>query len=212
MSKGREALFSSVLDDRADLRPLEPHHAPEFLALIERERTHFGEWLPWGADIDSEDKARAFLQRLADRQAADQGRGYAIWLDGEMVGGVLFRTFDVKTGNCEIGVWLAAHATGRGIMTKACSAMIDWAFHERNMFRVEWHAASGNLPSLRVAQRLGMHRDGVLRQAFLYRDVRHDEEVWSLLASDQRPTQTNDSDEPNPTQTNQSPDEESPTT
>ena len=184
-------MFSLTLDDTAVLRPLEPYQAKEFLSLIEQERNHFGEWLPWGATIDTEDKARAFVQRLADRQASDEGRGFAIWLDREMVGGALFRTFDVKTGSCEIGVWLAAGATGRGLMTKACNALIDWVSYDRKMFRVEWHAASNNKPSIRVAERLGMHRDGVLRQAFPYRDSRHDIEVWSLLATDPRPKYAN---------------------
>jgi ribosomal-protein-serine acetyltransferase len=186
-------MFRIPLDDAADLRPLEPHEAPEFLALIERERDHFGPWLPWGASIDSEDKARAFIQRLADRQAADQGRGYAIWLDDEMVGGALFRTFDSTYGNCEIGVWLAMHATGRGLITKACNVLIDWAFNERGMHRVEWHAASENEASIRTAKRLGMHRDGVLRQSFGYRNKRHDEEIWSLLRTDPRPAHSQNS-------------------
>jgi ribosomal-protein-serine acetyltransferase len=140
-----------------------------------------------GSEHDSEDAAREFIQRLADRQARDQGSGYAIWLDHEMVGGALFRTFDRKSGNCEIGVWLAAHATGRGLMTKACNVLIDWAFNERGMHRIEWHAASENEPSIRTAKRLGMHRDGVLRQSFDYRNKRHDEEIWSLLRTDSRP-------------------------
>ncbi len=183
-------MFRIPLDETAELRPLEPFEAPLFLALIEREREHFGAWLPWGANIDSEEKARAFIQRLADRQALDQGRGYAIWLDSEMVGGALFRTFDVVSGNCEIGVWLAAHATGRGLMTKTCNKLIDWAFNERGMHRVEWHAASGNEPSIRTAKRLGMCRDGVMRQAFDYRNERHDVQVWSLLRTDARPQPT----------------------
>jgi ribosomal-protein-serine acetyltransferase len=184
-------MFRISLEQTADLRPLEPHEAAVFLALIERERDHFGRWLPWGADIDTEEKSRAFIQRLADRQATDQGRGYAIWLDNEMVGGALFRTFDLKSGNCEIGVWLAAHATGRGLMTKACNVLIDWAFKERGMHRIEWHAASGNEPSIRTAKRLGMSCDGVMRQAFPYRDERHDEEIWSLLRTDPRPQSAN---------------------
>ncbi len=77
-------MFRVPLQESADLRPLEPFEAPLFLALIERERDHFGAWLPWGATIDTEEKASAFIQRLADRQATDEGRGYAIWLDGEM--------------------------------------------------------------------------------------------------------------------------------
>lgn len=180
-------MFSIVLGTSAELRPFEPFEAPLFLALIEREREHFGQWLPWGSSIDTEEKARAFIVRLADRTASDQGRGYAIWLDGEMVGGALYRTFDAVIGNCEIGVWLAKHATGRGLVTRTCNILIDWAFHQRNMARIEWHCAVGNMPSRKIAQRLGMKLDGVMRKSFPYREIRHDVEVWSLLSSDVRP-------------------------
>jgi ribosomal-protein-serine acetyltransferase len=183
-------MFNVSLGPGAELRPLEPYEAPLFLALIERERAHFGEWLPWAISIDDEPKAKAFLDRLADRQTAGHGRGYAIWLDGEMVGGLLFRVFNVEAGACEIGVWLAKHATGRGLITAAANQLIDWAFTERGIHRVEWHTASGNLPSAAVARRLGMQRDGLLRESFDYRGTRHDIEVWSLLATDFRPSTT----------------------
>ena len=42
--------------------------------------------------------------------------------------------------------------------------------------------ASANAPSIAVARRLGMSKDGVLRSYFLFRGVRQDLEVWSLLA------------------------------
>jgi len=60
--------------------------------------------------------------------------------------------------------------------------LIDWAVLERGMHRVEWHAASGNTPSINVARRLGMRRDGVLRDSHLHKGERHDIEIWSLLA------------------------------
>ncbi len=180
-------MFSIALGSGAELRPFEPFEAPLFLALIERERDHFGQWLPWGSTIDTEEKARAFIARLADRTACDQGRGYAIWLDGAMVGGLLYRTFDTLMGNCEIGVWLAKHATGRGLMTRSCNILIDWAFHQRNMARIEWRCAIENAQSRKIAQRLGMKLDGVMRKSFPYREIRHDVEVWSLLSSDARP-------------------------
>jgi RimJ/RimL family protein N-acetyltransferase len=64
--------------------------------------------------------------------------------------------------------------------------LIDWAVEERGIHRVEWVAASGNVPSLNVARRLGMTRDGVRRQAHPYGGVRHDLEVWSILAPEWR--------------------------
>jgi RimJ/RimL family protein N-acetyltransferase len=47
---------------------------------------------------------------------------------------------------------------------------------------VEWQVKAGNLASIAVARRLGMTRDGVLREAMLHRGKRFDLEVWSVLA------------------------------
>ncbi len=55
------------------------------------------------------------------------------------------------------------------------------------MHRVEWDASAANTKSIAVAKRLGMTRDGVIRQNYLYRGVRHDSEIWSVLARSGRP-------------------------
>ncbi|MER7204839.1 GNAT family protein, partial [Streptomyces sp. NPDC000188] len=45
---------------------------------------------------------------------------------------------------------------------------------------------SANEPSLNVARRLGMRRDGVLREAGSHKGVKQDLEVWSALAPEWR--------------------------
>lgn len=85
---------------------------------------------------------------------------------------------------CEIGVWLAPEAVGRGLVTGAVRHMIDWAVGVRGMARVEWLTATINDRSIAVAKRLGMTLDGVLRRAFPLNGVRHDFEVWSVLADE----------------------------
>ena len=174
------------LDAGAELRPLEPWQAGEFAAYVDRARAHLAPWLPWASRIVDEQTAHDFLQRYADEQARDGGRIYGIWLDGVLTGGVLFRVFDVHSGCYEIGVWLAAEAQGRGLVTGACRALISWAIDVRGMGRVEWHCVPDNERSIAVAKRLGMTRDGVLRAAYPMADVRHDVEVWSILATDPR--------------------------
>jgi RimJ/RimL family protein N-acetyltransferase len=52
------------------------------------------------------------------------------------------------------------------------------------MSRVEWCVLPHNERSIAVAQRLGMTKDGVLRQAFEINDTRHDVEVWSVLKAE----------------------------
>ncbi|MEV4682443.1 GNAT family N-acetyltransferase [Streptomyces kurssanovii] len=180
-------MFTLPLGDHAELGPLEPWQAPEFLSHIDRARASVDPWIPWATFSTDLDSATASLQRYADRLADDTGRIYGIRLDGTLVGGVMFTRFDSASGVCEVGCWLERAGEGRGLVTRACRVLIDWAFQERGMSRVEWWVASGNSRSIEVARRLGMTRDGVLRQRSSYRGVRYDTEVWSVLATERPP-------------------------
>lgn len=177
-------MFAVPLTENAQLRPLEPWQAEEFLAHIDRAREYVDPWVPWATRSTDLDSARRVLQRYADGQAADTHRLYGIWLDGTLVGGTMFVRFDTGSGNCEIGCWLEPAAEGRGLVTTAVRHLIDWAFRERGMHRVEWITAAHNVRSAAVARRLGMRLDGVLRSAFPYRGQRHDNQVWSILSPD----------------------------
>ncbi|GHC88597.1 GNAT family protein [Streptomyces violaceochromogenes] len=179
-------MYAISLGDDAELRPLEPWHAGEFLAHLERGREFIGQYIPFGTTETDLPSARAKLQRYADMRAADTGSLHGLWLEGTLVGGVLFLNFDAATGNCEAGCWLEPAATGRGLVTRAMRVLIDWAVEQRGIHRVEWVAAAGNRPSLNVARRLGMTRDGVRREAHPYGGLRHDLEVWSVLAPEWR--------------------------
>ncbi|WP_200308830.1 GNAT family N-acetyltransferase [Streptomyces adelaidensis] len=176
----------SLGDDGAELRPLEPWHAEEFLAHLEGGRDFINQYVPFGSTATDVPGARAVLQRYADMRAADTGFLHGIWLDGRLVGGVLFLNFDAENANCEVGCWLEPAGTGRGLVTRAMRILLDWAVDVRGIHRVEWMAASGNEPSLNVARRLGMSRDGVQRERYPHRGVRHDLEIWSVLAPEWR--------------------------
>lgn len=177
-------MFSVPLGENAQLRPLEPWQAAEFLDHMDRAREYVDPWIPWAGLSTDLDSARTVLQRYADRAAADTGRIYGIWLDGVLVGGTLFVSFDAKTGVCEVGCWLERSAEGRGLVTRAIRHQLDWAFRERGMHRVQWVNAAHNVRSAAVAQRLGMRLDGVMRASFPYRGERHDHQVWSVLADE----------------------------
>ncbi len=51
---------------------------------------------------------------------------------------------------------------------------------------MEWLVSAANEPSIAVARRLGMTKEGVLREGYLYRGERQDIEVWSVLAPEWR--------------------------
>ncbi|HYU87023.1 MAG TPA: GNAT family protein [Kribbellaceae bacterium] len=177
-------MFAIPLRDNAQLRPLEPWQAEEFAAHMDRAREHIRPWV--GASFVAADleQARAVLQRYADGQARDDSRLFGIWLDGTLVGGVLFVSLSAASGVCEVGCWLEPSAEGRGLVTDAVRVLIDWAIGVRGLHRVEWRTLATNDRSVNVAKRLGMTLDGTLRG---YMPDGTDEQVWSVLASEWPP-------------------------
>lgn len=177
-------MYAIDLSDDAELRPLEPWQAPEFLAHMDRARETVDPWIPWAERSTDLASATATLQRYADGAAADRARIYGIWLAGTLVGGAMFVHFDAKFGTCEVGCWLEPAARGRGLITRSVQLLIDWAMDVRGIYRVEWQCRPDNVASANIARRLGMHLDGVLRGEFPHHGVRHDTQVWSLIAPD----------------------------
>lgn len=177
-------MFSLPLRDGAELRPLEIWHDEEFAAHLDRARAHIRPWVGAAFVTDSVERARATLRGYAESQAADGRRIFGIWLDGTLVGGVMFTAFDTGLGSCEIGCWLEPGAERRGLITAACRALLDWAFVTRGLHRAEWHCRADNERSSAVAERLGMVLEGVRREAWSYDGVRHDKQIWAALASE----------------------------
>lgn len=167
--------------DDARLADLEPWHAEQLAALFRAHGEDFYRWLPWEG-FEEVEGARGFLDGFARGRADGTRRLHGIWVGDELVGGTLFPSINARAGTAEAGVFLAAHARGRGIVTRAVAAMLDWAFVERGLHRVEWRCAVGNDPSRRVAERLGFTHEGTLREVFRVREERQDLEVWALLA------------------------------
>jgi ribosomal-protein-serine acetyltransferase len=179
-------MFSIPLGDGAELRPLEPWQAEEFLTHMDRGREFIGQHIGLADAVTDLASSRAFLQDYAQKTATDTGRIYGTWLDGTLVGGVLFRTMDVPRGNAEAGCWLEPAAAGKGLATRAARVIIDWAIEQRGLHRIEWLVSAANQPSIAVARRLGMTRDGVLRESYPHEGKRNDVEVWSVLAPEWR--------------------------
>jgi ribosomal-protein-serine acetyltransferase len=177
-------MFLQPLGGGAGLGPLEPWHAEEFARSVAEARDHLAPWVPFAHTVTDSDTARAFLQRFADSHATDSRHLCGIWRDGRLVGGLMFPTFDLRSGVCDIGVWLSPQAQGHGLMTEAARHLIDWAIRARGMSRVEWGTDPRNERSRAIARRLGLTSEGVRRSSHVVAGERQDLEVWAVLAQD----------------------------
>lgn len=97
--------------------------------------------------------------------AAQRGRDFAIELHetGEVVGSIAINPYE-QHRRAEIGYWVAVAHWGRGYMTEAVRAIIDYGFRELGLNRVHAECHGDNPASARVLEKAGMTYEGTLRQ------------------------------------------------
>ena len=166
----------------ADVRVSAPGtgDADEFIAAVQASRALQE---PWVFPPDTPERFNAYLERAArDDQAsylirhADCGELVGFATISNIVRGVL------RSGYLGYGAF-ASHA-GRGLMTAGLSAVLDSAFTDVGLHRVEANIQPPNAPSLALARRIGFRQEGFSpRYLFIDGDWR-DHERWALLADE----------------------------
>jgi RimJ/RimL family protein N-acetyltransferase len=81
----------------------------------------------------------------------------------------------------EVGWAVHSEEWGKGYATEAAWQLIDWAFKELNVHRVVAFCHADNTRSVRVMEKLGMHRDGRLRETRWLGNRWWDEYIYSIL-------------------------------
>lgn len=171
--------------DSLGVRPLQSEDAAELHALVEANRAHLARWMPWAAEQDREGTER-FLAEAEAQRARDDGFQARIAPEGEIVGVAGFHSVDWVNRNTSLGYWLAAGAQGRGTMTAVVSALLDHAFYEWELHRVEIHCAPENARSRAIPERLGFREEARLRETELVGGSYLDSVVYGLLEEEWR--------------------------
>lgn len=167
-----------------ELRLLAPYDAAALLDLMNSDRDHFEQWLPWARELHTVDDARGFIARGTERYVEFGTPWIGIWLDDVMAGGVLFWPVDDMGEHVELGYWLAGWAGHRGIMTNAVAAIVDYCFDELHLNKVAIRCVPENEASCGIPQRLGFTQEGLLRQQISLDGNRYDLAVYGMLSDD----------------------------
>src|SRR5271169_4773603 len=107
---------------------------------------------------------------------------FAIEYAGEAVGGVGFLIGrDIARISAEMGYWLSEEFWGRGLATRAVTAMSDWAFDNYKLTRVYAFVFSHNVGSIRVLEKSGFEREGLLRRSAIKNGVTIDQILFAKV-------------------------------
>ena len=172
------------VDDDVALGLFQPWHAPEVFNLVESSRVHLRRWLPWVDQQQRVEDAQAFIQDAIEQFVEGEAVHVGIWYRDRLAGVIGYHRIDNAHRVGEIGYWLGEQYQGRGIMTRACRAMVAYGFAELKLNRIEIKCTPENVRSRAVPERLGFREEGILREAETMGSVYVDNIVYGLFAQD----------------------------
>lgn len=97
---------------------------------------------------------KTWIDELVENHDQRTALRYGAWRVDDLVGEVLLID-RVGPGRLELGYWLRASAVGQGYATESAQALVTLAFERLGVSSVRLVVDGDNLPSLKVAERLG---------------------------------------------------------
>ena len=177
-------MFKIIVDEKIELRLLKANDAQELYTLIDLNRDFLRQWLPWLDSVTDKDDSVIFIEKSNEDYESKNGIQAGIWYEDKLVGVIGFHKFDWVNKATSIGYWMGSNYQKRGIMTKACKAMVNYAFKELELHRLEIRCAMGNDSSRDIPKRLGMVNVGTVRDAeWLYDKYVHNV-IYEMLEDD----------------------------
>lgn len=177
-------MFRYTLGADLELRLLEERHAAELFQLTDSSRDHLRPWTPWIDGTKTVEDSRGFIRHSLEQFARGENLVCGIWHQGKLAGVISFDKINPVNRSAMIGYWIGASYRGKGLMTRACEALVDYGFRELNLNRIVIWVATDNRRSLAIPERLGFTREGVERQAQWLHDHFVDIVVYSMLPSE----------------------------
>ena len=161
----REGCLPELPGRRVALRPLRPGDVPAlFEVFSDPEVMRYWSSAPLGSVADAW-KLYEEIGELFDRRELFQW-GIARREDDRVVGTVTLFRVEPAHRRGEIGFALGPAHQGRGLAGEAVGLLLDFAFERLGLERIEADVDPRNAPSLRLLERFGFVREGLLRDRY----------------------------------------------
>jgi ribosomal-protein-alanine N-acetyltransferase len=180
--------FPALKGDRVSLRVPESGDYREWAALRAESRAFLEPWEPrWASD---ELERTSWRQRLG-RYREDFANGTAVAFfifenaSGKLVGGITIG--NIRQGvaqSGQIGYWIGERYAGRGYMVEALLLLVRFAFDTLRLHRIEAACIPENSRSVRVLEKAGFQREGLLRSYLRINGNWQDHYLYALIADD----------------------------
>lgn len=169
--------------ERFLLREIRVSDTDDYYANLSDEETmrYFGM-----APLTEREKA---VEMIESRDLARQENRAVRWAiarkeDDRLIGTIGYHHWDVGAFRAEVGYEINRAYWNQGIATEALRAVLRCGYGEMGLNRIEALASPENPGSLRVLEKAGFRKEGVLQEYMHYNDRFHDAVMMALLKRD----------------------------
>jgi len=151
----------TLVGDTIILEKLEQFHAEDLYELIDKNRDYISIYLPWMTESYCFEDTAKFITMKEENFEDQEGFAYVIIdKDTDAILGSIGASIKGR-GLAEVGYWLSEDCQGKGVMTQALDLIIEFAFEDTSIIRIDLYTLPDNEKSMMVAKRNGFAFEGV---------------------------------------------------
>lgn len=157
-----------------------------FILFSDSVAMRYGSHEPW----TERDAADAYIHaiELEFRERSRFRWAITVPKDDRLIGTVTLMNWDRTNRHAEVGYMLAPAMWGKGYASEAVCGVLGLAFGCMQLHRVEAEVDPRNEASVRLLERLGFKREGLLRDRWFLYDEWCDSGLYGLLRKDFKAT------------------------
>lgn len=174
-------------DETITLRPYCLDDIPGTYQMVVESIPMLKPWMNWAHEGYTQEETEAFIRASIEGWTMDRQFNFVVAdaRDGMLLGGTGLGGINPPYRLANLGYWVRSSRRGQGIAPRAARLVARWGFKHLGLLRAEIVVALENSASLRVAEKCGAHREGVLRNRMpLLPDRVHDGVMHSLIPAD----------------------------
>ena len=179
-------MFASIqlADKDLLLRPFRLSDATGLYCAVRESLKELKPWMSWATDSYSELTAREYITIARARWEEHTFYAFAITRENEILGACTLSSIHPIYHFCNLGYWVRTPYHGQGIAGRAAKHVARFGFENLGLIRVEIVIGVQNQASLRVAEKIGAHDEGILLNRMVVGKSIYDAHMYSLLPSD----------------------------
>ncbi len=174
-------MFYYPMDQEVKMTLLELKDAPKLYRLIQENREHLKTWLGWVDSIGSIQDTKHYIKAVQSKMIEGHGFQSSIWVREELAGQIGFHNFSMQNQSVAIGYWLGKKYQHQGLAIRATEALVEYAFSQWDIHRIEIRCATENYGSQRIPEKLGFQKEGLHREVEWLYDHYVDHQVYGML-------------------------------